>query len=141
MDEIRKLALMPKQPDQVKLEEMRRFKLKQKLMYKIIKEILSYLVFVLILLTVAYGNRDYKSHHVNNALTSYFMGGTYAGTMALEDVSDYSFGYSWFSHDLTGAIFVPLNKEMADMIVSVTNPLGIEFCSHASFFFCFDSNT
>ena len=88
MEDIRKLAMMPKQPDQVKLEEMRRFKLKQKLMYKIIKEILSYIVFVLIILTVAYGNRDYKSHHVNNALTSYFMGGTYAGRMALDDVSD-----------------------------------------------------
>ena len=88
MEDIRKLAMMPKQPDQVKLEEMRRFKLKQKLMYKIIKEILSYVVFVLIILTVAYGNRDYKSHHVNNALTSYFMGGTYAGRMALDDVSD-----------------------------------------------------
>ena len=88
MEDLRKLAMMPKQPDQVKLEEMRRFKLKQKLMYKIIKEILSYVVFVLIILTVAYGNRDYKSHHVNNALTSYFMGGTYAGRMALDDVSD-----------------------------------------------------
>ena len=87
MEDLKKLALMPKPPDPVKLEEMRRFKLKQKLMYKIIKEILSYLIFVLILLTVAYGNRDYKSHHVNNALTSYFMGGTYAGKMALEDVS------------------------------------------------------
>jgi hypothetical protein len=87
LEDIKKIAMMPKQPDQVKLEEMRRFKLKQKLMYKIIKEILSYMVFVLILLTVAYGNRDYKSHHVNNALTSYFMGGTYAGKMALGDVS------------------------------------------------------
>ena len=87
LEDIKKLAMMPKPPDQVKLEEMRRFKLKQKLMYKIIKEILSYLIFVLILLTVAYGNRDYKSHHVNNALTSYFMKGTYAGKMALGDVS------------------------------------------------------
>ena len=87
MEDIKRQALMPKQPDQVKLEEMRRFKLKQKLMYKIIREIMSYMVFVLILLTVAYGNRDYRSHHVNNALTSYFMGGTYAGKMAIGDVS------------------------------------------------------
>ena len=87
LDDIKKMALMPKPPDPVKLEEMRQFKLKQKLMYKIIKEILSYLIFVLILLTVAYGNRDYKSHNVNNALTSYFMGGTYAGKMSLDDVS------------------------------------------------------
>ena len=87
IDDIKKLALMPKQPDQVKLEEMRRFKLKQKLMYRIIKEILSYIIFVMILLTVAYGNRDYRSHHVNNALTSYFMGGTYSGKMTIDDVS------------------------------------------------------
>ena len=42
------------------------------------------------------------------------------------------------SHDVTAAIFLPLNKEMAAIIVSVTNPLGIEFCSDVSFVFCFD---
>ena len=87
MEDIKRAALMPKQPDKVKLEEMRQFKSKQKLMYRILKEIFSYIIFVLILLTIAYGNRDYRSHQVNNALTSYFMGGTYSGKMALGDVS------------------------------------------------------
>ena len=87
MEDIKRAALMPKQPDKVKLEEMRQFKSKQKLMYRIIREILSYLVFVLILLTVAYGNRDYRSHQVNNALSSYFIGGTYSGKKSLGDVS------------------------------------------------------
>ena len=85
--DIKKMAFMPKPPDPVKLEEMRQFKLKQKVMYKILKEIGSYIIFVLILLTVAYGNRDPRSHEVNNALTSYFMSGTYGGKLALGDVS------------------------------------------------------
>ena len=33
------------------------------------------------------------------------------------------------------AIFVFLNKEMVAMIVSLINPLGIEFCSHANVLF------
>ena len=36
--------------------------------------------------------------------------------------------------------YLPLNKEMAAMIVFLTNPRGIEFYSYANFFFCLDSN-
>lgn len=96
LEAIKKLAMMPKQPDQVKLEEMRRFKLKEKLMYKIIKDSLNYIIFVLILLTVAYGNRDYRSHNVNNALTKYFINGSYAGRMGVRDVSWYEILQSYF---------------------------------------------
>ena len=42
------------------------------------------------------------------------------------------------SHDVTAAMFVPLNKEMVALIVSLTNPLGIEFYFHANVFFCLD---
>ena len=45
--------------------------------------------------------------------------------------------YSWFSHDVMAAMLVPLNKETAAMLVSQTNPQGIEFYSYANFLFCF----
>ncbi|XP_028406520.1 polycystin-1-like isoform X2 [Dendronephthya gigantea] len=124
MEDIKRQALMPKPPDQVKLEEMRRFKLKQKLMYKILREIMSYVIFVLILLTVAYGNRDYKSHHVNNALTSYFMGGSYAGKMAIGDISDINGFYKY----LRGSLLPTLKPEFwygpYDQAVSKVKPPG-----------------
>ena len=34
---------------------------------------------------------------------------------------------SWFSRDVTAAIFVLLNKEMGAMIMFLPNPLEIEF--------------
>ena len=45
--------------------------------------------------------------------------------------------YSRFSHDVTAAMFVPLNKEMAAIFVSRPNPLGIELYYYANVFFCF----
>ena len=41
-----------------------------------------------------------------------------------------------FSHDTTAAIFVSQNNERVAMLVSQTNPLGVELFSYASAFFC-----
>ena len=45
--------------------------------------------------------------------------------------------YSWISHDVTTAMLVPPNNEMAAMLVSRSNPPGIESYYYANFFFCF----
>ena len=37
-----------------------------------------------------------------------------------------------FSLDVTAAMFVSLNKETAGILVSPTNPPGIELCSYAN---------
>ena len=42
-----------------------------------------------------------------------------------------------FSRDVTAAILVSLNIGTAAMLVSPTNPLGIELYSYANVFFCF----
>ena len=44
----------------------------------------------------------------------------------------------WFTRDVTTAMFVSVNKETAAMLVSQSNPQGMEFYSYAMFFFCFD---
>ena len=41
-----------------------------------------------------------------------------------------------FSHDVTAAILVSQNKETAAMLMSQTNPLGVEVFSYANTFFC-----
>ena len=47
-----------------------------------------------------------------------------------------SFSYSWFLHNITAAMLVPLNKETAAMLMSQANPQGIELYSYANFLFC-----
>ena len=47
----------------------------------------------------------------------------------------YSF-YCVFSHEVMAAIFVSQNNETAAMLVSQTNPLGVELFSYAKAFFC-----
>ena len=44
--------------------------------------------------------------------------------------------YGVFSHDVTAAILVSQNNEMAAMLVSQTSPLGVELFSNANAFFC-----
>ena len=41
-----------------------------------------------------------------------------------------------FSHDVTVAILVSENNEKAAMLVSQTNPVGVELLSYANAFFC-----
>ena len=45
--------------------------------------------------------------------------------------------YRVFSRDVTAAMLVSQNKEMATMLVSQTKPLGIELYFYANTFFCF----
>ena len=45
-----------------------------------------------------------------------------------------------FSHDVTVAMLVFQNKEMAAMMVYRTNPLGTELYFYANSFFCFSNS-
>ena len=45
------------------------------------------------------------------------------------------------SRDVTEAMLVSLNKGTAAMLVSPTNPPGIELYSYANIFFCFSWST
>ena len=44
---------------------------------------------------------------------------------------------AWISHDVTAALLVSPNNEMAAMLVSRSNPPGIESYYYANVFFCF----
>ena len=45
--------------------------------------------------------------------------------------------YKVLSHEVTAAILVSQNNEMAAMLVSQTSPLGVELFSYANAFFCY----
>ena len=49
--------------------------------------------------------------------------------------------YRVFSRDVTAAMLVSLNKGTAAMLVSQSNPPGIELYSYANVFFCFGRKT
>ena len=53
------------------------------------------------------------------------------GTLGFKD-------YRTFSHDVTEAIYVFPNTEMAAMLVFQTNPVGVELFSYVNAFFCID---
>ena len=44
---------------------------------------------------------------------------------------------SWLLHDVTAALLVSPNNEMAAMLVSRSNPPGIDSYYYANVFFCF----
>ena len=44
---------------------------------------------------------------------------------------------SWILHDVTAAMLVSTNNKMAAMLVSRSNPPGIDSYYHANVFFCF----
>ena len=64
-------------------------------------------------------------------------GDRYCGTDARKCFLDIERSYRVFSHDVTAAMLVSQNKEMAAMSVSQTKPLGIELYFYANTFFCF----
>ena len=45
--------------------------------------------------------------------------------------------FSWISHDVTAAMLVSPNNEMPAVLVSRSNPPGIESYYYANVFFCF----
>ena len=54
----------------------------------------------------------------------------------IHDRKAYLIECNWvFSHDVTTAMLVSQNKEMAAMLVSQTKPLRIELCFHANLSF------
>lgn len=67
----------PKPPDPRKLLESRELRLKQIQMKYIIYDIMWYFIFVIILLSVAYGNKDTAAYGTTLTMANYFEGNTY----------------------------------------------------------------
>lgn len=76
---LRKLGFVDKPPDPEKLEAARQLRLKQKQMSSILYEIVQYLFFLVIVLIIAYGNRDPMAYGVTRAMESIFVNSEYTG--------------------------------------------------------------
>ena len=62
-----------KPPDEAKLEIARQLRMKERQMKSIIREIVWYAVFLFILLTISYGNRDLMTSKVTQNLKNMFV--------------------------------------------------------------------
>ncbi|XP_068242609.1 polycystin-1-like protein 2 [Palaemon carinicauda] len=79
-----KRKLQYKQTDSVLIRELRERRKKEKEMYVILKEIFSYFIFLWVLLTISYGNRDPNAFFLRRTLTQSFI------HEGLEDGTDYN---------------------------------------------------
>ena len=83
---LRKIGFVDKPPDPAKLEAARKLKVKQKEMKIIIREVIQYVVFLCVLLVIAYGSRDPMAFTVTRAMRDMFDEATYSGNDGIEEV-------------------------------------------------------
>ena len=91
-DSFRFLGLMsmaridPKPLDPQKLQACREVRLKQKQMKLIIYDIIWYFVFVIVLLSVAHGNKDPMGYHTTSTMSNFFEENSYTDWISLSEV-------------------------------------------------------
>ena len=84
-----KTLIIDKPPDEAKLEIARQLRMKEKQMKSIIQEIAWYIIFLLVLLTISYGNRDLKTSQVTRYMQNIFEKATYSGNLTFNKVGRY----------------------------------------------------
>ncbi|XP_031568814.1 polycystin-1-like [Actinia tenebrosa] len=86
---------IPKPPGEDMLYEPRQRLLKQKEMKAIIKEILVYFIYIMVLCIVANGSTDPQAFHISKFTTEVFAGSSYAGSSPLDQVSEPVNYWAW----------------------------------------------
>ena len=87
MQQTLKQLINDKPPDEAKLEIARKLRMKEKQMKSIIREIVWYMIFLLVLLTIAYGNRDLTTSKVTKYMQNTFEKATYNGNITYNKVN------------------------------------------------------
>ena len=87
MQKTLKTLINDKPPDEAKLEIARKLRMKEKQMKSIIREIAWYIIFLLVLLTISYGNRDLITSQVTRYMENSFVDSTFSGNLSYEKVS------------------------------------------------------
>ena len=87
MQKTLKQLINDKPPDEAKLEIARKLRMKEKQMKSIIREIIWYLIFLLVLLTISYGNRDLTTSKVTKYMQNIFEKASYSGNLTYKKVT------------------------------------------------------
>ena len=78
-------------PDPVKLQADREVRLKKKQMKYIIYDVIWYFIFVCVLLSVAYGNKDASAYDTTSTMSGMFEDSSYTGWISLAEVKKQHF--------------------------------------------------
>jgi hypothetical protein len=87
-EKVRLDNFIPKPPGEDMLYEPRQRLLKEKEMKAIIKEIVVYFIYIMVLCTVANGGVDPQGYQISKVTTDMFAGSSYAGSSPLDSVSN-----------------------------------------------------
>jgi len=87
MQKTLKTLINDKPPDEAKLEIARQLRMKEKQMKSIIQEIAWYVIFLLVLLTISYGNRDLITSQVTRYMQNTFVDATFSENLTYTKVS------------------------------------------------------
>ena len=82
-----KKIISDKPPEEAKLEIARQLRLKEKQMSSTIQEISWYIIFLLVLLTISYTNRDLDTSRVTQYMRNTFERASYSGNLTYDKVS------------------------------------------------------
>ncbi|KAK3717327.1 hypothetical protein QZH41_011561, partial [Actinostola sp. cb2023] len=95
-EKVRLQNFIPKPPGEDDLYECRQILLKRKEMKAIIKEIVVYFIYLMVLCTVAYGGQDPQAFQISQATSKMFYESSYAGSDTLDSVSEPVNFWKWF---------------------------------------------
>ena len=82
-----KKLINDKPPEEAKLEIARQLRMKEKQMNSIIREIAWYIIFLFVLLTISYANRDLDTARVTQYMQNTFEKASYSGNLSYYKVS------------------------------------------------------
>ncbi|KAL9957163.1 hypothetical protein ACROYT_G038767 [Oculina patagonica] len=95
MQKTLKTLINDKPPDEAKLEIARQLRMKEKQMKSIIREIAWYVIFLLVLLTISYGNRDLITSQVTRYMQNTFEKAAYSGNLTFDKVHRINDYWKW----------------------------------------------
>ncbi|KAK2546861.1 Polycystic kidney disease protein 1-like 2, partial [Acropora cervicornis] len=92
-----KQLINDKPPDEAKLEIARKLRMKEKQMKSIIREIIWYVIYLLVLLTISYGNRDLTTSEVTRYMGNIFEKAAYSGNLTYKKVHEINHYWKWLN--------------------------------------------
>ncbi|KAK3717356.1 hypothetical protein QZH41_011584, partial [Actinostola sp. cb2023] len=100
-----KKLIMDRPPDEAKLEIARQLRFKEKQMKSIIREIVWYMIFLLVILTISYGNRDPDTYRITKYMNDLFVKARYSGNRTFDKVSRIKDYWEWMNRTVIPSVY------------------------------------
>ncbi|XP_048575351.1 uncharacterized protein LOC5511746 isoform X2 [Nematostella vectensis] len=101
-----KKMMVDRPPDEAKLEIARQLRFKERQMASIMREIVWYLIFLFIVLSISYGNRDPYTQLVTNNVENVFLQASYNGSTKFDEIGSTRDYWPWLKDTVIPSIFI-----------------------------------